>query len=379
MYSIKSLTIALFLTVAGVAQAVPSIIPSPPKLAATGYVLMDYQSGQVVAENNAEQRMEPASLTKMMTAYVVSHELQSGHIALTDMVRVSEKAWRMPGSRMFIEVGNEVSVEQLLKGLIIQSGNDSSVALAEHVAGSEDSFVPLMNAHAKTLGLNGTHFANSTGLPHPEHYTTPHDMARLAAAIIRDYPDHYEWYSEKSYTYNNIAQSNRNLLLFRDDSVDGLKTGHTESAGYCLVASARRDEMRLISVVMGTKSEKARAQESQKLLNYGFRFYETHRLYSAGQELKEMRIWKGESESLKLGLSDELYVTVPRGQYKDLNASLSVDKTITAPASRGQAFGSVSIRLEDQVVAERPLVALQDVPKGGLMQIIKDNVLLLFQ
>lgn len=379
MYSIKSLTIALFLTVASTVQAVPSIIPSPPKLAATGYVLMDYQSGQVVADYNADQRMEPASLTKMMTAYVVSHELQSGHIALTDMVRISEKAWRMPGSRMFIEVGTEVSVEQLLKGLIIQSGNDASVALAEHVAGSEDTFVPLMNAHAKTLGLNGTHFANSTGLPHPEHYTTPHDMARLAAAIIRDYPDHYEWYSEKSYTYNNIAQSNRNLLLFRDDSVDGLKTGHTESAGYCLVASARREEMRLISVVMGTKSEKARAQESQKLLNYGFRFYETHRLYSAGQELKEMRIWKGESESLKLGLSDELYVTVPRGQYKELNASLSVDKTITAPASRGQAFGSVSIRLNDQVVAERPLVALQDVPKGGLMQIIKDNVLLLFQ
>jgi D-alanyl-D-alanine carboxypeptidase (penicillin-binding protein 5/6) len=204
-------------------------------------------------------------------------------------------------------------------------------------------------------------------------------MARLAAAIIRDFPDHYSWYSEKSYSYNNISQNNRNLLLFRDDSVDGLKTGHTESAGYCLVASAKREDMRLISVVMGTKSEKARAQESQKLLNYGFRFYETHRLYSAGQELKEMRIWKGESESLKLGLTDELYVTVPRGQYKELNASLSVDKTITAPASRGQAFGNVTIRLNDQVLAERPLVALQDVNKGGVVQIIKDNVLMLFQ
>jgi D-alanyl-D-alanine carboxypeptidase (penicillin-binding protein 5/6) len=379
MYSLKILFVALLLSVVSAVQAAPSIIPSPPKLAATGYVLMDYQSGQVIAQSQADQRLEPASLTKMMTAYVVSHELMSGHIALDDKVRVSEKAWRMPGSRMFIEVGNEVTVEKLLKGLIIQSGNDASVALAEHVAGSEDSFVPLMNAHARTLGLTGTHFANSTGLPHPEHYTTPHDMALLAVAIIRDFPDHYSWYSEKSYSYNNISQNNRNLLLFRDDTVDGLKTGHTEAAGYCLVASAERNEMRLISVVMGTKSEKARAQESQKLLNYGFRFYETHLLYSAGQELKEMRIWKGEVESLKLGLSDELYVTVPRGQYKQLSASLNVDKTITAPVSLGQSMGSVNIRLDDQMLAERPLVALQGVQKGGLVQILKDNVLLLFQ
>ncbi len=379
MYSLKSLVILLLLAIVSAAQAAPSIIPSPPKLAATGYVLMDYQSGQVIAENMANQRLEPASLTKMMTAYVVSHELKSEHISLNDKVRISEKAWRMPGSRMFIEVGSEVSVEKLLKGLIIQSGNDASVALAEHVAGSEDSFVPLMNAHAKTLGMGGTHFANSTGLPHPDHYTTPHDMALLAAAIIRDFPDHYDWYSEKSYSYNNISQNNRNLLLFRDKSVDGLKTGHTEAAGYCLVASALRKEMRLISVVMGTRSEKARAQESQKLLNYGFRFYETHLLYSAGQELKEMRIWKGESEALKLGLRDELYITVPRGQYKKLNASLSVDKTIVAPVTRGQALGSVSIRLEDEVLAERPLVALHEVKEGGLMQVLKDNALLMFQ
>ncbi len=379
MYPIKHFISLLLLVAVSTLQAAPSIIPSPPKLAATGFVLMDYQSGQVVAANKADQRLEPASLTKMMTAYVVSHELQSGHISLADKVRVSEKAWRMPGSRMFIEVGSEVTVEKLLKGLIIQSGNDASVALAEHVAGSEESFVPLMNAHAERLGLKGTHFANSTGLPHPDHYSTPHDMALLAAAIIRDFPDHYGWYSEKSYKYNNISQNNRNLLLFRDESVDGLKTGHTEAAGFCLVASAKRKEMRLISVVMGTKSEKARAQESQKLLNYGFRFYETHRLYSAGQELKQMRIWKGESEALKLGLSEELYITVPRGQYKNLNASLSVDKTIVAPVSRGQTLGQVNIRLEDEVLAERPLVALQDVAEGGLVQLIKDNVLLMFQ
>ncbi|MCW8918767.1 MAG: D-alanyl-D-alanine carboxypeptidase [Gammaproteobacteria bacterium] len=380
MNFIKLPIAALLLALVTIAQAAaPSIIPSPPSLATTGYLLMDYQSGQVIAEENATQRLEPASLTKMMTAYVVSHELDSGHITLEDKVRVSEKAWRMPGSRMFIEVGTTVSVEQLLKGLIIQSGNDASVALAEHVAGSEESFVPLMNAHAKRLGLSGTQFANSTGLPHPEHYTTPQDMARLAAAIIRDFPGHYAWYAEKSYAYNGISQNNRNLLLFRDESVDGLKTGHTEAAGYCLVASAMREQMRLISVVMGTKSEKARTQESQKLLNYGFRFYETHRLYGAAQELKEMRIWKGEGESLKLGLQDELYVTVPRGQYKQLNASLNVDKTITAPASRGQPFGSVQIHLGEQLLAERPLIALHDVAEGGVLQRLKDSVLLLLQ
>ncbi len=379
MHSLKFLVLFLLAMAASALQAAPSTIPSPPKLAASGYVLMDYQSGQLLADHKAEQRLEPASLTKMMTAYVISQELASGHIALTDKVLVSEKAWRMPGSRMFIEVGSEVTLEKLMKGLIIQSGNDASVALAEYVAGSEESFVPLMNAQAERLGLKNTHFANSTGLPHEDHYTTPRDMALLAAAIIRDFPDHYDWYSEKSYKYNNISQNNRNLLLFRDDSVDGLKTGHTEAAGYCLVASAKRKEMRLISVVMGTKSEKARAQESQKLLNYGFRFFETHRLYNAGQELKQMRVWKGENETLTLGLSSELYVTVPRGQYKKLNASLSVDKTIIAPVSRGQALGQVNIRLGEEVLAERSLVALQGVAEGGIVQRVKDNLLLMFE
>ena len=298
MYSVKSTLFILLLSMAAPLLATPSPIPSAPKLAATGYVLVDYQSGQVLADYKSEQRLEPASLTKMMTAYVIFQELKAGHISLEDMVLVSEKAWRMQGSRMFIEVGSEVQVEKLMKGLIIQSGNDASVALAEYVAGSEDSFVPLMNAQAERLGLKNTHFVNSTGLPHPDHYTTPYDMALLAAAIIRDFPDHYDWYSEKSYKYNNISQNNRNLLLFRDDSVDGLKTGHTEAAGYCLVASAERKEMRLISVVMGTRSEKARAQESQKLLNYGFRFFDSHLLYQAGQELKKMRVWKGENESI---------------------------------------------------------------------------------
>ncbi len=379
MRALLNLTAVLLTLSLSMAQAAPSLIPSPPRLAASGYILMDYQSGQVLAESKAAERMEPASLTKMMTAYTVFHELKAGHISLDDKVRVSEKAWRMPGSRMFIEVGSQVSVEELLKGMIIQSGNDASVALAEFVAGSEDAFVPLMNAHAANLGLTSTHFVNSTGLPDPDHYTTPRDMARLAKALIGDFPDHYGWYSEEKYTYNNITQSNRNLLLYRDKSVDGVKTGHTESAGYCLVASAKRDEMRLISVVMGTTSEKARAQESQKLLNYGFRFFETHRLYAADEPLKQMRIWKGASETLPLGLSDELYVTVPRGQYKDLKATLSVDKTIVAPASKGQAFGTVNINLGDEVLAQRPLVALQDVGEGSLWQQVLDNVMLMFQ
>jgi D-alanyl-D-alanine carboxypeptidase (penicillin-binding protein 5/6) len=379
MRAFRHIITLLFLFSLPAVQAAPTLIPSPPRLAASGFLLMDFQSGQVLAESHADQRMEPASLTKLMTAYTVFQELRAGHIRLDDKVRVSEKAWRMPGSRMFIEVGSTVSVKQLIEGMIIQSGNDASVALAEFIAGSEDAFVPLMNAHAKNLGLSGTHFVNATGLPHENHYTTPRDMARLAMALIRDFPEYYHWYSEKKYTYNNITQSNRNLLLYRDDSVDGMKTGHTESAGYCLVASAMRKEMRLISVVMGANSEKGRAQESQKLLNYGFRFYETHRLYASGEPLKQMRIWKGASESVPLGLNEELYVTVPRGQYKDLKASLSVDKTIIAPASKGQAFGTVDVRLGNTTLAQRPLVALQSVAEGGLWQQVKDNVMLMFQ
>ena len=363
----------------GPTQASPSLIPSAPNLAATGYVLMDFHSGQILAEDNAQQRLEPASLTKMMTAYTVFQELRAGHIGLEDRVRVSEKAWRMIGSRMFIEAGNTVSIKELLKGMIIQSGNDASVALAEHVAGSEESFVALMNAHAQRLGLNNTRFANSTGLPDPDLYTTPIDMALLAAALIHEFPEYYRWYSERSYTYNNIRQSNRNLLLFRDESVDGLKTGHTSAAGYCLVASALRNEMRLISVIMGTSSERARAQESEKLLNYGFRFFETHRLYGAQEPLSQLRVWKGAIEQVPLGLNEELYVTVPRGQYDDLKASLRVDKALSAPIQRGQSLGTVVIELGDTVLAERPLIALRDVEKGGLWQQIKDHVLLMFQ
>jgi D-alanyl-D-alanine carboxypeptidase (penicillin-binding protein 5/6) len=379
MKRLLSFPALLLLLAIGTAQAVPSLIPSPPNLAATGYVLMDYHSGQIIAQSNADQTLEPASLTKMMTAYSVFHELASNHITLADQVRVSEKARYMPGSRMFIEAGSMVSVEELLKGMIIQSGNDASVALAEHVAGSEEAFIALMNAHAQRLGMTHTNFTNSTGLPDPKLYTTPIDMARLASALIHEFPQYYPWYSEREYTYNGIRQTNRNLLLFRDDSVDGLKTGHTKAAGYCLVASAKRNDMRLISVIMGTNSERARAQESEKLLNYGFRFFETHRLYGQNETLSQMRVWKGETEQLPLGLAEELYVTVPRGQYNDLKASMRVGKTIIAPVAQHQELGAVEIHLGEELLAERPLIALQAAGKGSLWQQLKDHVLLMFQ
>ena len=360
-------------------HAAPQLVPAAPKIAAKGYILLDYHSGYVLSQDNADERMEPASLTKLMTAYAVFYELRQGHIKLSDSVRVSEKAWRTPGSRMFIEVGSRVPVEQLLKGLIIQSGNDAAVALAEYVAGSEDAFVALMNEHAHNLGLKNTHFANATGLPHPNHYSTAHDLARLGAALIREFPQYYSYYSTKKFTYNNITQYNRNKLLWRDDRVDGMKTGHTDSAGYCLASSAKHGDMRLVAVVMGTASENARARESEKLLSYGFRFFETHELYAADKPLKNMRIWKGATDSLALGLKKPLYVTVPRGRYDSLNASLTVENSIIAPAHKGQQFGTVNVRLGDDTLAKRPLVALQDVPEGGLWQRMVDNVMLLFQ
>lgn len=356
-----------------------TLIPAAPKINAKGFLLMDYDSGKVLAEKNSHKRMEPASLTKMLTSYVVSAELKRGGVSLSDMVTVSEKAWRMQGSRMFIEVGKKVSIENLLKGMIIQSGNDATVALAEYVAGSEDAFVSLMNQYAAELGMVDSHFVNSTGLPHKDHYTTPNDLAKLARALIRDFPEHYDWYAQKKFTYNNINQYNRNKLLWRNKFVDGIKTGHTESAGYCLVASAKRDDMRLISVVLGTRSEEARAAESQKLLAYGFRFFETHKLYTANEPLTTARIWKGTTEKLPLGLAENLYLTIPKGQYKKLDAEMNINARITAPAKKGMSFGTVNVRLGDKQYAERELIALTDVEKGGLWTSIVDEVKLLFE
>ena len=354
-------------------------VPPLPSIEARAYLLMDFNSGQILAESKADERMEPASLTKLMTSYVIYKEMRDGRIKLNDMVTISERAWRMGGSRTFVPVGKKVSVEDLLKGMIVQSGNDATVALAEYVGGSESVFVSMMNQEAKRLGMSGTHFVDSTGMPNSDHYTTARDLAVLTRAIIREYPDHYQLYSMRTFTFNGITQHNRNKLLWRDKSVDGVKTGHTESAGYCLVASALQDNMRLISVVLGTDSEEARAEESQKLLSYGFRFYETHRLYAANQPLSTVRIWKGASEKLPVGLQHELYITIPRGEYSKLDAQMKLKQPIIAPASKGAHYGSLNVSLDGQTLAVKPLVALQDVAEGDIFQQVVDDIKLWFE
>ncbi len=355
------------------------IIPAPPELRASSWLLMDYNSGQVLVEHEINKRLAPASLTKMMTVYVADSELARNHLSLTDTVVVSEKAWRMPGSRMFIEVNKKVSVEDLIKGIIIQSGNDASVALAEYISGSEEVFANQMNEHVRRLGMNDTHFVNSTGLPHEQHYTTAHDLALLAQALIRDFPESYELYSHKEFTYNKIKQSNRNNLLWRDNSVDGIKTGHTEEAGYCLVASAKRKDMRLISVVMGTDGSEARIKASQSLINYGFRFFETHKLYSADEAVTSLRVWKGDRETFEVGLRDDLYVTIPRDQYNNLNAEVEKTGHIIAPVTKGQPQGMLQVSLSGKEMLKVPVVALENVNKGSLLNRLKDEVKLLLE
>ncbi len=376
----SSLTLTLLLLlISSFAIASPAIVPAPPSLSAKAWLLIDHNSGRVLVEHNSHQRVEPASLTKMMTAYVALYAMRNGSINADDKVRVSEKAWRMKGSRMFIEVNSLVSVDELLKGMIIQSGNDASVALAEHVAGNEAAFVELMNQHARTLGMTETNFTNSTGWPDSAHYTTPHDLAVLSRALIRDFPDHYSWYRIKEYTYNNIRQFNRNRLLWLDDKVDGIKTGHTESAGYCLVASAKKDHMRLISVVLGADSDNARASNSRKLMSYGFRFYETFLLHRANEPLENMRIWRGENETVPLGLQEDLYITIPHGQRQNVKANMTVEAMLVAPAKKGQTYGSVNIRIGEEELSQQPLIALQDVPEGGLWRRTVDNIKLMFK
>lgn len=361
----------------GPARSAP--VPASPQLAATSWYLQDYHSGRVVAEHNANERVEPASLTKMLTMYVVMAELASGKISRDDQVLVSEKAWKMPGSRMFIEVDTQVLVSDLIKGVVIQSGNDASVALAEHVAGAESAFGDLMNHYAQRIGMTESNFVNASGLPDAEHYTTAKDMARLAVALIRDFPDHYPLHAQKEYVYNGITQYNRNKLLWQDASVDGLKTGHTEAAGYCLVASAQRDGMRLISVLMGAKSERARARQSRSLLAYGFRFFETHRLYQAGKPIRDVRVWKGEDERASLGLREDLFVTVPRGQYKQLQPRMEVNAQLQAPLQRGDVHGTLKVSFDDELMLERDLVVLRTVARGGLWRQATDAVRMLFE
>jgi D-alanyl-D-alanine carboxypeptidase (penicillin-binding protein 5/6) len=368
--------LALFLSSAG---AAPKPIPKPPGLEADSYFLMDFNSGRVLAEKDPDKPVEPASITKLMTVYLVDKAIADGDITADELVTISEKAWRMKGSKMFVEVGKQVSVEELVKGLVIQSGNDASVALAEHIAGSESAFAGYMNHQAELLGMTNSSFKNATGWPTEGHYSTARDIAILTRAVIRDFPDTYRIYREKEYTYNEIRQYNRNRLLWRDETIDGVKTGHTEAAGYCLVASAKRDDMRLISVVLGAGSDKARTQHSLALLNYGFRFFETHRLYAANEVLKTSRVWYGEQEQLAMGVAGDVYITIPRGRYKELKASMEVESEISAPISTGQELGKVTVMLDDIVIVNEGIIAIHNVAEGGLLVWALDSIKLMFR
>lgn len=358
-----------------VPQAVAPAMPTPgaPSLSARSYVLMDFASGRVLAEKNAAERVEPASLTKMLASYLVFKEIQSGRVQPTDAVTISEKAWKTGGSKMFIEVGKQVPVSDLMMGMVVQSGNDATVALAEHIGGTEEVFAQMMNAEAERLGMAGSHFVNSDGLPDPEHYTTAQDMALLSRALIADFPDHYASYAVKEFSFNGITQHNRNSLLWRDASIDGIKTGHTEAAGYCLAASAEREGMRLIAVVMGTDSEKTRADEAQALLNYGFRFFESHTLYQPGRAVAEPAVWKGSVPVVPLGVQAPVVVTVPRGRYDQLQASMDVPRQLMAPIAAGQAVGALRVSLDGELLAEQPLVALAAVEEGGFFKRMNDE------
>ena len=353
-------------------------LPSPPDVKARSYVLIDAASGRELAALEPDTRQEPASLTKLMTAYAVFHALKDGRIKLTDMVTISEHAWQQEGSRMFVEVGKQVSVENLIQGMIVQSGNDATVALAEHVAGTEAAFVQMMNAYAKDLGMTGSHFMNAAGMPDPEHYITARDAATLARAVINQDPEYYKWYSQKEFTWNGITQQNRNGLLWRDPSVDGVKTGHTETAGYCLIASAKRDGMRLISVVLGTDSMKAREDASEALLNYGYNFYETKRVFGAGQSLTTARVWKGTAPEVGLVLHDDLYLTDRRGYTGTVKAEFKLPEHIVAPLSTGKAIGKATVLIDGKPVATYDLYPAQDVPEGGFFRRTIDTVRLWF-
>jgi serine-type D-Ala-D-Ala carboxypeptidase (penicillin-binding protein 5/6) len=353
--------------------------PAPPIIGAKSYILLDATTGKELASLEPDTPLAPASLTKIMTAYVVFTALKQGQISLEDEVTISEKAWRMPGSRMFVEVGTRVAIKDLLLGMIVQSGNDASVALAEHIAGSEDVFAQMMNQYAQQLGMHSSNFLNATGMPAEGHVTTARDLATLARAIIEEFPEHYAWHSMKEFTYNDIKQSNRNSLLWRDPSVDGLKTGHTEDAGYCLVASALRDDMRVISVVMGTSSTKARTDGSQALINYGFRFFETRLLFKAGEQVATTRVWKSANETSRLGVLEDLYITVRRGTYDQLESNLNIPAIVEAPVAAGQPVAELNIALGEKVVASAPLRALEDNPEGSFWQRTRDSISLLFE
>ncbi len=379
----KTIILSSFIFSSTIAISAPSVIPDAPQIVAKGYVLMDYNSGKVLAEKNMNERMNPASLTKMMTSYVIGQEIESGNISMDDDVVISKNAWarNFPGSsKMFIEVGSSVKVRDLNRGIIVQSGNDACVAMAEHVAGSEDAFVDLMNAWARTLNLENTHFGNVHGLDNDSLYSTPYDMALIGQALIRDVPEEYRIYSEKSYTYNKIPQRNRNGLLWdKSMNVDGIKTGHTKGAGYNLVSSATEGKMRLIAVVMGAKSSNARQAESKKLLNYGFRFFETVSPHKANETFVTEKVWMGNTDEVNLGIAEDTYVTLPRGQAKNMTASFVLEKILEAPIYKGDVVGTLFYQVDGEDIAEYPLLALNNVEEGGIFSRLIDYIILMFK
>ena len=357
----------------------PLITPAAPTLNAKAYILIDVNSGKIIAEKNSEEKLPPASLTKMMTLYVVSNALRNEQIHLTDNVRISQEAWKIGGSRMFVKEGQQVSIEDLLKGIIVDSGNDSCVAMAEHLGSSETGFTEIMNHQAKNLGMNNSHFTDSTGLPDPNHYTSAKDLAILGRALINEFPQYYHWYKKKWFTFNGIRQPNRNRLLWRDNQVDGLKTGHTNEAGFCLVSSAKRDNMRLLAVVLNAPTDSARADDSERLLNYGFRFFETHELYKAGTKISDIPLYKSTNSEMSIGLLDNLFITIPAGQYQRLTVSTKIPKYLEAPIQKDDKVGELIIKFDGNIIGSHPLYALQSAPKAGFIVCAKDSVKLMFK
>ena len=377
-FSCALFILVLTFSTSAIAQsAMPA--PAPPIIGAKSYLVIDAKTGHELASVDPDKALAPASLTKIMTTYVVFTALEQGQIQLNDEVTISERAWRMPGSRMFVEVGKRVTIEELLMGMIVQSGNDASVALAEHIAGTEGVFAQMMNQYAQQLGMHSSHFLNATGLPAEGHVTTARDLATLARAMVEEFPDYYAWHAVKEYTFNDIKQSNRNSLLWRDPSVDGLKTGHTDEAGYCLVSSAQRDGMRIVAVVLGTSSTKARTDGSQALINYAFRFFETRLLYKAGEEIATTRVWKSANITSRLGVLEDLYITVRRGSYDKLESTLDMPAIIEAPVAAGQPLAELKISLGEEQILSAPLRTLEDNPAGSLWQRTKDSVSLWFE
>lgn len=359
--------------------SLPTLMPPPPNVDAKGYVLMDANTGMILAQKNMSEHLEPASLTKLMTLYLTFQALHSGQIHLNDLARISKEAWQMGGSRMFLKLGSDVPVELLIQGIIVASGNDACVAIAQYIAGTQDTFAELMNQTAAQLGMKNSNYIDATGLPRPEHYSTPQDMALLTRAIINDFPEYYHFFSQKWIDYNHIKQPNRNRLLWRDDSVDGLKTGHTKDAGYCLIASAKRNGMRLISVVMGTPSDSARTNDSQALLNYGFRFYKTYKLFDANKMLFKLRVWLARHKYIELGLAKPLYITIPTGEYKNLKATMNINQNLRAPIIKGHQYGSVQVTLNKKPIIQAPLIALQNNKLGNIWSRITDHIVLFFK